>query len=471
MAVSAADSNGTQVIRGAPAPSVFKIYAAGLLASAIGVIILTWVFPLTEWRWGVELLPWVLGVGLAGAMPIRTEKGMSLAFDLPVLLAAGYVLGPAPAGIAALLGTVDMDEIRGRGSFWLSLCNRAQTALAAMASSLVFHALGASPGEWPAVGLAAILALLADSAVNYPLVAAGVALFGKVQMSVALRSMRIGKPSLFALEYACFGLLGLLLAETYAAIGLAGLLLFVAPLVLCHQLFRLRQHAVASAVALDDKTRAINSLTMKLVDERRDERQAVAGELHDEVLPPLFKIHLLGQVVKQDLASGRLLDLDQDVPDLVEATDIAQRAVRGVVSSLRRSSLGPSGLREAIGLLASSLENAGSPRFTLDIDVSLDGASEHAQLLAYQLIREAMNNAARHSRGTLIHVRLSGDQESLRAAISDDGLGFSPGSVDGTVHFGLQLMRERVEAAGGRVVVDSRLGQGTCVSGSVPVDA
>ena len=63
------------------------------------------------------------------------KLGVSLAFDLPVLLAAGYVLGPAPAGLAALLGTVDLDEIRGRGSLWLSLYNRAQTALAAMAAA------------------------------------------------------------------------------------------------------------------------------------------------------------------------------------------------------------------------------------------------------------------------------------------------------------------------------------------------
>jgi hypothetical protein len=41
---------------------------------------------------------------------------------------------------------------------------------------------------------------------------------------------------------------------------------------------------------------------------------AVAGDLHDDVLPALFKVHLMGEVLKQDLASGRLLDLDDDLP-------------------------------------------------------------------------------------------------------------------------------------------------------------
>ena len=33
----------------------------------------------------------------------------------------------------------------------------------------------------------------------------------------------------------------------------------------------------------------------------------VAGELHDEVLPAIYKVHLMGQVLKQDLNSGNLL--------------------------------------------------------------------------------------------------------------------------------------------------------------------
>ena len=46
----------------------------------------------------------------------------------------------------------------------------------------------------------------------------------------------------------------------------------------------------------------------------------VAGELHDEVLPPLFKVHLMGQVLRQDLDSGQLLNLDCDLPELLSAT-------------------------------------------------------------------------------------------------------------------------------------------------------
>ena len=58
----------------------------------------------------------------------------------------------------------------------------------------------------------------------------------------------------------------------------------------------------------------------------------------------------------------------------------------------------------------------------------------------------------------------------LRLLVNDDGIGFDRAHVDSMSHFGLQLMKERVEAAGGRIVIDSLLGVGTTVAMSLPVD-
>lgn len=474
MAVSSTDSDIPINIRGSPAPSSFRLFAIALFLGAVLVLILTWLLHPVEWRVEGTIILWILAVALAGALPLRTERGVSLALDLPVLLAAGYVLGPAPAGLVALVGTFDLDEFRGNGSLWISTCNRAQTALASMAAAIVFHALDVSLGEWPTVALAAFLGLVADASVNYSLVAAGVAIFRGVPISRTLSDMRIGSFNSFLLEYGCFGLLGILLAVTYEAIGLSGLVIFVGPLVLAHELFKLRQRGEVARKELQAKSEAINSLTQKAAEERREERLVVAGELHDELLPPLFKVHLLGQVIHEDLASGRLLDLDEDVPDLLHATDEAQNAVRHLVAALRSSGLGSSGLATAIRLLAEQLEGAGAPTFRLELGVlggELASGSEHAQLLAYQVAREAMHNAARHAKATCVTVSLQVADEAVRVVVADDGIGFIPVAVGRATHFGLQLMRERVEAAGGRIVLDSRLGQGTCISAAIPLSA
>ena len=193
----------------------------------------------------------------------------------------------------------------------------------------------------------------------------------------------------------------------------------------------------------------------------------VAGELHDEVLPPLFKVHLMGQVLRQDLANGQLLNLDEDLPGLLSATEAAQDAIREIIHDLRRSALGTGGLVDTVKLLARQLEAAGGPRVAVECQVPLEG-SDLAQLLAYQVVREALNNAARHARAGTVGVRLWREGDDLRVTVSDDGLGFDRRAVDQEAHFGLQLIEERVEAVGGRVYVDSQLGRGTTVVAAIP---
>jgi signal transduction histidine kinase len=199
-----------------------------------------------------------------------------------------------------------------------------------------------------------------------------------------------------------------------------------------------------------------------------DERRLVAGDLHDEVIPSLFKVHLMGQVLRQDLNSGRLLDLDDDIPELIAATEGAQSAIRSLVRGLRSSSVGPRGLDASIGLLAEQLECAGSPK--IQFDVSEVRGSETSELLIFQIVRESLNNAARHSKATRITVRLTRRGDFARVLVEDDGIGFDARLVDQDVHFGLQMLTERVRAGGGSVVVDSQLGRGTMILASVPLD-
>ena len=91
-----------------------------------------------------------------------------------------------------------------------------------------------------------------------------------------------------------------------------------------------------------------------------------------------------------------------------------------------------------------------------------------AENLLFLVGREAMNNAVRHSRASQVTVRLAEENDEIRLAVADDGVGFDPRLVDRGTHFGLQLIAERVRAAGGRVVVDSRLGTGTTVAVTMP---
>ena len=77
-----------------------------------------------------------------------------------------------------------------------------------------------------------------------------------------------------------------------------------------------------------------------------------------------------------------------------------------------------------------------------------------------RVLQEALTNARRHSGAGNVKVKLSGDGNELVVEVDDDGRGFEPGMRPGV---GLESMRERATALGGKLGTDSHMGQGTRV--------
>jgi len=388
--------------------------------------------------------------------------------DLPLLMAAAFLFGPIVAGTIAFLGFLDVRELRKEVSLGRALYNRAQTSLSVMAAAAVFALMGGRIGVWPYAAFAGTLALAADCVVNYSLVLSGAVLRDGAPGLRVLNNMRFGRIWMFSLCYLCFGFLGLMLAEIYQRIGTWGLASFVAPVLLARQTFSHTQQLQEAGKELELRGRALREASERMADERRDERLNVAAGLHDEVLPPLYKVHLMGQVLRQDLASGQLLALEDDVPQLVEATERANAATRELIRDLRRSSLGSSGLTQTLRLLARNLAVESTARIRLELDEET-GGSPLVQLLAYQIAREAIRNALRHADATEIRVRLTKEEGDMRLLVEDNGRGFDPDLVDAQDHFGLALIKERTELAGGVVQFVSGP-QGTRILARLPAE-
>lgn len=96
---------------------------------------------------------------------------------------------------------------------------------------------------------------------------------------------------------------------------------------------------------------------------------------------------------------------------------------------------------------------------------------ERVEAQVTRVIEEALVNVRNHSGAE--HVRLEAwrDGGDLVVAVVDDGCGFPQEQVkdDGEYHFGLKIMRERIESVGGRLKITSELGRGTFVMLAVPM--
>jgi signal transduction histidine kinase len=302
--------------------------------------------------------------------------------------------------------------------------------------------------------------------VNYGTVVSVLCLHERIRPLDGFSRLYFGSLPEFALTYASFGLLSLMLAEVFKSVGAWSLLVFLIPVLLARQAFVGSKRLARAGRRLETQAEALRDVAAAMADERREERLSLAAGLHDEVLPPLFRVHLMGQVLRQDLASGKLLALEEDLPTLLGATEAASESMRGLIRSLRDSPLGAGGLVETLRLLVRYMEQESTARIALRCEPV--GGTPLVQLLAYQVAREALRNALRHSKASEVTIGVVDQDGDLRISVEDDGIGFDPESVDQKTHFGLALMRERIEIVGGVLYVDSRIGQGTRIMAKLP---
>lgn len=418
-------------------------------------------------KWAVYLI-WLVAIVLAELLSVPVWGSVVLTMSLPIVLAAGMVLAPVEVAPLAFLGCVDVREIRGEVGVTRALYNRAQVMISVVAASAVFHSLNPDFREWPHILLATSLVVVVDFIVNAFFVAVPIRIHTALPVIRVVRRIFGVSPREHALGHACLAMLALPLALTYQAAGGWALVAFLSPLLLVRQTFAHGRRLDRADEMLESKNRAVASSSEHVAEERRDERLLMAGGLHDDVLQPLYQVHLMGQVLRRDLDSGRLLDLDEDVPQLVDATNAAQAAIRTLIYGLRRSALGPDGLASTLRLLIRDL--ASSTNAKLHLNARNVGGSATTQLLAYQILREALNNSIRHASAANIYVSLWRDGDHVQLLVEDDGRGFRPEQVDGHRHFGLQMLSDRVEAGGGVARVDSSIGKGTRITASLPAD-
>ena len=101
------------------------------------------------------------------------------------------------------------------------------------------------------------------------------------------------------------------------------------------------------------------------------------------------------------------------------------------------------------------------------LDVRVEGRlPESVEVAAYYVVAEMLTNAAKHAHASTVHVDVAAADGVLRVSVRDDGVG----GADPARGSGLVGLRDRVEALGGTVAVDSPRGEGTAIEVALPLD-
>ena len=148
--------------------------------------------------------------------------------------------------------------------------------------------------------------------------------------------------------------------------------------------------------------------------------------------------------------------------------DIAQKVSR-LSHQLHSSELEYLGLAVAVQTHCREF----SEKFKIKVDCVCEGIPENLDsLLALSLLRvvqEALHNAGKYSGAKLITVNVRGSGEELSLLVADNGAGFDVEEARLAAGLGLISMRERIHLAGGEFAIASKPGEGTRITGRVPV--
>ncbi len=198
----------------------------------------------------------------------------------------------------------------------------------------------------------------------------------------------------------------------------------------------------------------------RLVSAQDEERRRLERNIHDgaqqQLVALAVKARLAKQLTERDPAKAAevLLQIEGETQQALE--DLRDLA-RGIYPPL----LAERGLGDAL--------TAQARKITVPTEVHAEGVGRYppeVEAAVYFCALEALQNVAKYAEAGSVRIDLEQRDGHLEFDVADDGAGFDPARAQGS---GLQGMRDRLEALGGSVAIDSRVGGGTHVRGTVPV--
>ena len=206
------------------------------------------------------------------------------------------------------------------------------------------------------------------------------------------------------------------------------------------------------------------ALSVRHVERRERERQALANEIHDDLSQNVTFIRLALSSLQRQLDEGRLERAKAEVNDLVAASVLVKDGILRLSTGLRPAMIETLGPSPAIRHEAQLHHAATGVPVNCDLDELPVPAA--VSIAAYRIIQESLSNVARHAKASEVNIRLERHPGRLVFKVEDNGCGFDPDAVPASL--GLLSMIERAEIAGGTLIIRSRPGEGTQVIASFP---
>jgi signal transduction histidine kinase len=215
---------------------------------------------------------------------------------------------------------------------------------------------------------------------------------------------------------------------------------------------------VATSIANAENRSELASSRARIVAASDDARRRIERDLHDGVQQQLVSLRLeLGGLTADppagDALREQLAGVTEEVGSILDALVEIARGIHPAI-------LSHGGLEAALHSLA---RRSAVP---VTLEARIEGSlADEVEVAAYYVASEALTNVAKHARASVVHIDVTTDDGTLTLAVRDDGVG----GADLREGSGLVGLRDRIEALGGTIAIDSPAERGTRLLVTLPL--
>lgn len=199
-----------------------------------------------------------------------------------------------------------------------------------------------------------------------------------------------------------------------------------------------------------------------------EEIKRIAHAVHDEAGQLLVAVHLALAEFARELSNTQQVR----IAEIRGLLDRVERQIRRFSHELRPTILDDLGWLPAIEFLSEGVAKRWN--LSISIQASVKGRlANHIEVALYRIIQEALTNITRHARANKVRIRVRREPGFLCCSIRDDGIGIRrprAGAGRETKGLGLLGVRERLNALGGNLQINSARGRGTELLIRIPME-
>jgi len=215
---------------------------------------------------------------------------------------------------------------------------------------------------------------------------------------------------------------------------------------------------LGTAIANTQSRAELSASRARVVAAADETRRRLERDLHDGIQQRLVALALKARTI-ETMTPRPAHEIQCELSVLADGLGNSLDELREISRGIHPAILSEAGLGPALQALA----RRSAVPVELHLDVGRDLA-EHVEVAAYYIASEALTNAAKHARASVVQLRVDGTDGALTLSVRDDGIGGAdPGKGSGIIG-----LKDRVDSLGGVISVSSPPGLGTTLNVRLP---